>query len=214
MLVTKYKVELTLTEPMLGTVPKSDTVFADFLAQKALKRREEAGTITTDAAAALIAEEAETLPSDPEERGWTGFHTDEKGPHLYDYQIKGFMKEAGNLLKDFPGVEVKQLRDKIDNYLFIRPRRIYLGAIEAEPLERPLRAMTMQGPRVSLVRSDKIAAGSIIEFELWVLPFVLKGREIFTKELLTFLLEYGELKGLGQWRNGGFGGFTASIAPM
>ena len=222
MLVKKYKVKLTLLEPLLGTVPKSEKVFRDYLADKALKRKEAAAKIDPEAARALNEEEIDTLPTrDEEERGWTGFFTDEEGPFLYDYQVKGFIKEAGNVLKDFPDFDIPQLRDKVDNYVYVRPRRIRLAKVEPEPLERPLRAMTMQGPRVSLVRSDKVAAGTVLEFELWVLPFVLRGRkygaggrEVFTQELLSNLYEFGEFKGLGQWRNGGWGSFTAEIAPL
>lgn len=205
-LARKYRVRLTLTEPMLGTVPKSEKVFRDYLSDLAQKRKTELGPVDADA---LIEEEVETLGT-REERGWTGFHVGEDGvPFLYDYQIKGFLKEAANVLKDMPDVKIKALKSKIDNYAYVFPRRIPLTAIEPEPLERPLRALTMQGPRVSLVRSDVIAAGAVIVFEIHVLPFA-----GLTAELIETLLAFGEYKGLGQWRGGSYGRFTYELTPV
>jgi hypothetical protein len=203
-----YNVKLTFEEPLLGTVPKSERVYTDYIASRVTKRLDEQGLIDPDTAHALASEEIESASMAEEARGWTGFHTDENGPFLYDYQIKGFIKEAGNLIKDFAEVKVKNLRSKLDNYCFVWPRRVRLSDIEPEPLERPLRAMTMQGPRVSLVRSDMIRAGSTIEFQLRVLPSEIN------KALLEFIFDFGEFKGLGQWRNGSYGRFTYELTEI
>jgi hypothetical protein len=205
MLATVYKVKLCLTEPLLGTVPKSESVYADYLAGKAVKRKEHEATIPVEEAIALAEEELATV-GDEEKKGWTGFHSDDDGLFVFDYQIKGFFKEAGSMIKDFDEVKVKNLKSKIDNYVYVMPRRIRLGAAEPLPLERPLRAMTMQGPRVSLMRSDQISAGAVLEFELRVLP-----QKEITGELIEQLLEVGEYKGLGQWRNGSYGRFSYTI---
>lgn len=205
MLSTTYHVKLTFTEPLLGTVPKDEKVYTNYLADRAAKRIEDGDTISADTALELIEEETATVPND-EQRGWTGFHTDADGAFLYDYQVKGFLKEAANLSKDFPEIKITALRSKVDNYCYVFPRRIRLSAVDPEPLERPLRAMTMQGPRVSLVRSDTVSAGVSIEFDIKMLA-----HKDLNAKLLGFLLDFGEFKGLGQWRNGGFGRFTYSI---
>ncbi|HEX7022509.1 MAG TPA: hypothetical protein VF171_06605 [Trueperaceae bacterium] len=190
---TTMRVRLTLTEPLLGTVPKNQDVYARYIASRA--PTPENGD-----------EEVETTPEEIESAGWTGFHSDEKGLFLYDYQVKGLLKEAGNTLKDLLGV--KALRSKIDSYVFIRPRRIYLGKAEPDGVfERPLRAQTPQGPRVALARSDYVDAGTEVEFEVVVLEGPVKPKHI------EAILEYGALKGLGQFRNGGFGRFTAEVEP-
>jgi hypothetical protein len=69
-------------------------------------------------------------------------------------------------------------------------------------LERPLRANTPQGPRVSLVSSDYVDAGVEFEITITLLPH----KELKWK-IVEQLLDYGKLKGLGQWRNGGWGRF-------
>jgi hypothetical protein len=176
---------------MLGTVPKDKEVYKSYIASKAATLEngiEEVGTV----------EEIEA-------KGWTGFHRDEKGYFIYDYMIRGFLKEAGNTLKE--AVKVKNLKSKIDRYVFIYPRRIFLAAETDGHLERPLRAMTMQGPRVTLARSDYVKEGTVIRFQVKLL----ENKEI-TMDLIKELLEYGQFQGLGQFRNGSYGRFVFEVA--
>jgi hypothetical protein len=64
--------------------------------------------------------------------------------------------------------------------------------------------MTMQGERVALAESEQIGAGATVEFEIRMLADNLR-------DTIVQALDYGALKGLGQWRNGGFGKFTYQI---
>jgi len=179
-----FKIEL-LTE-MLGTVTKDPEVYKTYIESK---KPEE------------ITEEEYLTVEKVEQKGWTGFHKDDAGLFIYDYMIKGFLKHAGNVLKEV--AKVKALRSKIDDFIFIFPRKIRLGQKEADGIiERPLVGMTMRGPRVTLVRSDYINAGKVIEFEIKLLP-----HKELSWDLIKTLLEYGELMGLGQFRNGGYGRF-------
>lgn len=184
-----YSVKLRLLEPMLGTVPKDPEVYARYIASKAP---------SPDVAAEE--NEAEKSPEDVEKGGWTGFHEDQDGLFIYNYMILGFMKEAGNTLKEQLGI--KNLRSKIDQHVFIEPRRIHIADKPSGVLERPLRAMTKQGPRVTVVRSDYIDEGTEIAFTIRLL----KNKEI-TANVLREVLEFGRLKGLGQFRNGSYGQF-------
>ena len=137
-----------------------------------------------------------------EEAGWTGFMKDDQGVFIYDYMIRGFLKNAGNILKD--DLKLKNLKSKINDRVFVFPRKIHFGKSEPDGvLERPLRGMTAKGPRVSLARSDYIVAGTEISFSV---DIVGGGKEI-TEELIWKLLEYGRFCGLGQWRNGSYGRF-------
>lgn len=174
---------LTLQEPMLGTIPKSKEIFSRYIAT------ERTGE-----------DEIANVP-EGEESGYTGFFTKEDGIYLMDYHIKGFLKEAGNILKDSLGL--KNLKNKIDNYLFVFPREIRLKDKPDGVLERPLRAMTMQGPRVSLAKSDYVNGNLSFKIKIMVLAH----KEI-TQDLVEKLFNYGALKGLGQWRNGSYGRFT------
>lgn len=218
---TIYDCEVELDEPMLGTVPKNKEVYTSYIVQKGrelierdakkdipLASGEEA---TPEAVEARLAEEPETI-KEVEERGWTGFHEDEEGPFLYDYFVKAFFKESARTMKEWnPNGEdgdkkntVKQLQDKVTRYLFVEPRRIRLPKPAEWPnyptLERPLRAQTAQGPRVTVTRSDLVPAGTKICFVIRVM----KGGQI-TKAMLQDILEYANWQGWGQWRSGGYG---------
>jgi hypothetical protein len=216
----EFKVTLELLEDMLGTVPMAKDLYSKHLASKATERLEKMrdqgipmadGSPVTDAAiAAAIKEETATV-ADSEERGWTTFHKDGEGFFIYNYAIKGFLCEAARTLKEGEsdeGETTKQLSDKFKRYCFVTPRRIRL----VEPmgtLERPLRAQTAKGPRVALVRSDFIAAGTQLAFDLRVL----EGGGISVTTLKD-VLSYGALMGLGQWRSGGYGTFGYTLEEV
>lgn len=180
-----YKIKL-LTE-MLGTVSKDEEVYKNFIESKKPESR---------------ADEDESLTVEKlEEKGWTGFHKDDNGLFIFEYMIKGFMKQAGNVMKEI--IKIRALRSKIDDFIFINPRRIYFGVNEVDGyIERPLRVMTMQGPRVCLARSDYMRAGYELSFKIGLL----KHKEI-NWDVINELMSYGKLSGLGQFRNGGYGRF-------
>ncbi len=180
------KVKIKLLTEMLGTVTKDPEVYKTYIESKKPENQLDAEYLTVDKS---------------EAKGWTGFHKNNNGElFIYDYMIKGFLKAAGNTLKEV--VKVKNLRSKIDDFIFIFPRQILLGPTPDGVLERPLRAMTMQGPRVTLARSDYVRAGKELDFEITLVQH----KEV-TEDLIKTLLEHGRLMGLGQFRNGGYGRF-------
>ncbi len=187
--ITKYEVEIELVEDMLGTVPKNKDVYKTFIASQAVD-------------AGLAEEEIATVQS-LEEKGWTGFHKDDEGHFLYDYAVKGFLCESARTMKNYGAM--KQLQDKFKRYVFVTPRRIRLPEPNKEPLERPLRAMTAQGPRVALTRSDVIPAGTVLKFNVEIMDVV--GIKL---DLLKATLDYGKYIGLGQWRTGSYGRFAVN----
>lgn len=189
---TEYKLTLTFIEPVLGTIPKNQEVLDAYVKDLARAGNDE-----------MIAPET---PAEKDERSSTGFYCDPLGrPLLYDYQVKGWLKEVGNIVKD--NATVKALRSHIENDCYIRPRSTVLADKPDGELERPLRAMTMQGPRVSLVRSDYIAAGRSYDFTL----LVREGSKV-SRKVLEMICAFGEFRGLGQWRSGGYGAVKAEIS--
>lgn len=211
---TDFKFTIELTEDMLGTVPKDKQVYSTYVAEQARKHAERAeakgvertfedGRATTEEEIAeRIREEIETTP-DFEDRGWTGFHTDPaKGIFIYDYLFKGFLCEAARTVREWGAL--KQLQDKVKRHVFVSPRRIFFHGKtkEDDVLERPIRAMTPKGPRVALVRSDLVRAGTQFDVILTVLE--VGG---ITIKCLDQIISYGFLTGLGQWRTGSWGRF-------
>lgn len=202
----KYRITLTLTEDLLGTVPKSKEIYADYIASRA-----------EDVAPDVLDDELETVPDadDLEERGWTGFHVHpDGGPALYDYVIRGFFKEACYTLRQVADTASKSLtayKKKIDGMVFVEPRLIPFVLPDGAGmgvLERPLRAQTAKGERVALARSDTCPPGTTLTFTLEIL-----GNQI-TRAHIEEWLWYGSRKGLGQWRSGSYGRFTYELEEV
>jgi len=74
------KVKIKTKTELLGTVPKDPEVYASW--------------IETKKPAEIQENESENVEK-IEEKGWTGFMKDENGLFIYEYMIKGFLKNAG-----------------------------------------------------------------------------------------------------------------------
>lgn len=192
--MTTLKVKLTFVEPILGTSPANEDIYREFIASKA----EDAATIE-DEVAALGAEAVA-------EKGMTVFPRMEDGtPFLYDYQIKGFFKDTCGGLRKVKGsvsAGIKAYKKEIDKLIFPEPRCIpFDGYGEIGVCQRPLRAQTAQGERVSLAMSEEIPAGASVTFDIVCLT------DDHVKAVREWL-DYGRFSGIGQWRNSGKGRFT------
>lgn len=193
------KVEITLTEEMLGTACHNKDVHEEFIASKS-------------ADANKIKEELEALPAEQlMDKAITVFPKNTDGdPMIWDYQIKGFLKEAIETLLELETKEIKVGKSKlskwtvrrvVDRYVFVFPRKIAVSKELGALCTRPLRAQTMQGERVSLASSETLPEGTKFVCEITMLAPVLE-------PLIRAALDYGKLKGIGQWRNSGKGRFS------
>lgn len=190
----KMVIKITFQEELLGSASADPEIHSRFIASKAPD-------------APKMEEEVEALGVEEiERREMTVFPRGKHGdPFLWDYQVKGFFKDACGFLRRVPGTEASKLKAYkkiLDGLLFVGPRKIPLQL--SGPLgvcQRPLRAQTMQGERVALATSETAPAGTWILVELTMLD---DGLEKFVMEAL----DYGALLGIGQWRNSGKGRFT------
>lgn len=186
----EMKVRLTFTEEILGTANADKEIHAEFIASKAPdapSREEEIEAIGVEG----VIEKCMTI-----------FHRNEEGqPILFDYQIKGFFKNAAkayNYIKKFPAYKTK-----IDNLVFVKERQIVLQLPEGGVIgscQRPLRASTAQGERIALANSECCPPGTVVEFTIMVLV------DELMKNVIEWL-DYGKLNGIGQWHNSGKGRF-------
>lgn len=198
------RVRITFLESLLGTSPADEDIYKGFIGSKAPD-------------AASIEDEVAALGTDAVvERGTTVFPRLSDGtPFLYDYQVRGFFKDACSMLarltgKDENGKKKKAANESgkmtaykkvIDGLIFVSPRAIPL-ALDGDVglCQRPLRAQTAQGERVALAISEEIPAGTSAEFMVTCLD---ENHLAAVREWL----DYGELRGIGQWRNSGHGRF-------
>ena len=190
----EMKVRVTLLEEMLGTASNNPDIHSEYIASKApdAKSKEE---------------EIEAIGVDAEiEKSMTVFPRNKEGqPIMWDYQVKGFFKDACGMLRNVKGSEsskLKAYKKKIDGLIFVKERKIPIQMSgDIGNCQRPLRAQTMQGERVTLANSETIPEGSVLEFTVCCL---VDGDVDVVKEWL----DYGKWRGLGQWRNSGKGKFV------
>lgn len=195
----ELKVRITFTEELLGSSPSDPEIYKNFVASKS-------------ADATKIAEEMESMSDtiddeeDSVEQGVTVFGRLNSGePFIWDYQIKGFFKNAAKAYYAIGGdSKLTSFKTKIDNLVFVMERKIPLQLPEGEEIgmcQRPLRAQTARGERIALACSEAVPAGTTAEFTIKVL------QKSLMKNVIEWL-DYGALNGLGQWHNSGKGRFT------
>ena len=189
----EIKVRLTFTEEVLGTASNNPEIHSEFIASKAPdapSREEEVAAIGAEAV---------------EEKAITVFpRLDDGTPFMWDYQVKGFFKDACGMLRNVTGTEsnkIKAYKKYIDGLVFVKERKIpfeNFGAIGE--CQRPLRGQTAQGERIALAHSESVQAGAVVEFTVQVL------KDDLLKAVKEWL-DYGALRGMLQWRNSGKGRF-------
>lgn len=189
----KLTVKVTFIEELLGTASANKEIHEQFIASKAPDAKS-------------LEEEVEAVGAEEVfEKGMTVFPRVDGRPVAWDYQWKGFLKDAVGMLRKVPGSEagkVKAYKKEIDGLIFAQPRAIPIEFDgEVGLCQRPLRGQTAQGERVALATSESIPAGATMTFT-WV--FLCDQHEKLVREAL----DYGVMRGFGQWRNSGKGRFT------
>jgi hypothetical protein len=194
----KISVKLTFTEAALGLSSSNHAMITGQAANKGVhpgKVREELRHVQQS-----------------EDKNKTVFPRSEDGtPFFWDYQIKGFCKDAAGMLSrtsdGYPGTgssessKLKNYKKDIDGLIFVEPRKIKVtlaGPIGV--IERPLRITTGNVEKVTVAVSETIPAGSTMEFTFLLVKPSLEAA-------VMEWLDYGELRGLSQWRNAGWGKF-------
>lgn len=209
------KIRITTVQEMLGTTAGNSDIVRDFIASKVKDSKDP--NIDKDARAAeevaVIEKTLEERKDEELENAMTIFPVQDGKRFLWDYQVKGFLKAAVLAIcidsGDYTKAQQKTIgltkwtyKRTIDNLWFPSPRRIILdmpGPLTV--IQRPLRAETLRGERICLAISEAAPAGTTFECEIKYLNPV-------HGEVIRACLDYGELKGLLQWRNAGFGRFT------
>lgn len=189
----EMKVRVTFFEEVLGMASADPDIHEEFIASKAPDaptRQEEIEAIGVDG---VIEKSKTVFPRDKEGR-----------PCMWDYQIKGFFKDSCGMLRKVSGSassKIKAYKKEIDGLIFVKERMIPISFDgEIGSCQRPLRGQTAQGERISLANSETVPAGATIEFTVKCLCDA-------HINLVREWLDYGELRGMGQWRNSGKGRF-------
>lgn len=189
------RTRITFTEGLLGTKSFDKEIVEEFIASKNPKGAQDDELSAVDNFD--IADEVKKYS--------TGFSRNDKGePIIWDYQIKGFFKDAiGMLNRTKPATsKVKAYKKVVDGLIFPEPRQIVLNLKgELEWCSRPIRIDGPNGPQTALVRSEEAPIGTTVDVDI-------KCLDDKVINIVKECLDYGALRGLGQWRNSGKGRFT------
>ncbi len=193
-------VRVKFTQPLLATNANDPEVYDGFIGNDTTKERREA--------------EIERLGvAEVKEKGMTVFLRDPEDstkPQLKGYTWLGYLKSRCRALAKVPGTKISSMKayiKEIDDRIAVSPTFIDLHLPEGAGIDtrqRPLRAQTMQGERVSLAKSEEAPIGSWCEF-----TFRTETKE--GMDLIKECLDYGSVHGTGQWRNAGNGTFSWEV---
>jgi len=208
-LYDRYAVTMDLND-IVGGVPADPKMIAGWINATNSEKSDEARKALVDA----TKEELPPLAEDKEARSWCRFKRDETGPYLEGRCVKAALKEGANVIKSLVKVRgkdgteagAKALKSKVAECVFVDESKVYLLDGEGKPLagelkteERPVHAMTAQGPRTSLKRVD-VAYGVQIKFTV-----LLAKTGAVSETALYSILTYLERGGLGTDRSQGRG---------
>lgn len=221
--MTTLKIRLILCEEALGMSPSSKQIYTDYIASQAPDASTVADEVASLGSEEVVQQQTTIFPRDKQGRRF-----------VYDYQLKGLFKDACGMLSRLvtkEEVEGKSAKKKtsltesgkitaykkvIDGLIFVQPRKIFFDIAVPDELEedmdkdgiricqRPLRASTPQGERIALASSEAIPIGSKLTFDVIVLD------DAHVPAVLEWL-DYGLLRGFGQWRNSGKGRFMYEV---
>src|SRR6266487_4961711 len=218
----RLAIRVTFTEPVLGSASGNPQIHEEFIAAKAAKdagpRKDDAVTHAAEEVKAVTPLTEEQIEEQIEAKS-TIFPVDKKGLFIWDYAVRGMIKEALRTLIDLGESKISkwQYRRVIDSTLFAYPRKLYLHMPDSnsiwqaptDTLQRSLRVNTLQGERIALANSQRLPAGTWFEAELeLLLPAEKSNPQLLTMKLVKECLDYGKYKGKLQWRSGGFGKFS------
>ncbi len=181
--LSRYRVRLHI-DHLVGGIPRDPTIIASWLAGRGVKTNVEA----------VAKAEAEDIMA-AQERSWKGFKQDSVGVYIEDRNIKGLLKQAARALEmskkkvDKEHVYIPAVLKKVSDNLLVEPRKIYptrnLKKFQSPDgsEERAVHAMTAQGPRTGLKRSDYL---DDVELEFFLSP----SHADLTQRVLHSLVEY------------------------
>lgn len=208
----RYQVELQMTGRFAASLPRTREEIAAMLEQRMPVNPPEDYTpiddLTEEVAVKLGATEGE---EDHEEVkfGWATFPRDDTGLYYEGRCIRGHLKDCATQVRGFLEPEVKALKAKVANKVYVITDVIPLGVKEPAGTEaRYVQVMTRLGPR-STIKYVEYLEKPELTFELKVL-----NDDVITPEILNTIFEYGSIHGMGQERSQGWGRYTFNITEL
>jgi len=206
----RYQVELQMTGRFAASLPRTKEEIAAMLEQRMPATPPEDYTPIEELAVEVAAKVAPTEGEDEEVKfGWATFPKDDTGLYYEGRCIRGHLKDCATQVRGFLEPEVKALKAKVANKVYVVTDVIPLGTKEPAGTEaRYVQVMTRMGPR-STIKYVEYLEKPELTFELKVF-----NDGVITPEILNTIFEYGSIHGMGQERSQGWGRYTFNITEL
>lgn len=220
----KYEVELRMTGYFAASLPQTREDIEKMLEHRMPAKppedyipiselvdevAERVGVTTEEGA------EEELAKAIAEERyGWSTFPRNGDGLYYEGRCIRGHIKDCANQIRDAIKPEIRALKSKVSNKVYIMTDIIPLmvHGIQVKEIsgtaQRFVQVMTRQGPRSTIKFVDYVEK-PVLTFHLNVLD-----DGIITDDILNDIFEYGSIHGMGQERSQGWGRYTFTVRQL
>ena len=212
----KYEVELQMTGYFAASLPRTREEIEKMLVNRMPTKPPEDFIPLDELAVQVVEKVGATEEADEEELkyGWATFPRNEDGLYYEGRCVRGHLKDCANQVKDAIKPEVKALKAKVANKVYVMTDVIPLMAYGmqakeiAGTVQRFVQVMTRQGPRSTIKYVDYLEK-PMLTFHLNVLD-----DDVITNDILNAIFEYGSVHGMGQERSQGWGRYTFTIRKL
>ena len=208
----RYQVELQMTGRFAASLPRTREEITAMLEQRMPVNPPEDYTPIEELAEEVAAKVAPAEGEEDHEEvkfGWATFPKDDNGLYYEGRCVRGHLKDCATQVRGFLEPEVKALKAKVANKVYVVTDVIPLGAKEPAGTEaRYVQVMTRMGPR-STIKYVEYLEKPELTFELKVF-----NDGVITPEILNTIFEYGSIHGMGQERSQGWGRYTFNITEL
>ncbi|KKL94658.1 hypothetical protein LCGC14_1862490 [marine sediment metagenome] len=213
----RYQVELQMTGRFAASLPRTKEEIAAMLQHRMPANPPDNYTpvdeLTEEVAAKvgadLVAEAAGEAEEEEVKFGWATFPSNDGGIYYEGRCVRGHLKDCAMQVRSFIKPEIKALKAKVANKVYVMTDIIPLGVKEVAGTEtRYVQVMTMQGPRSTIKYVDYLEKPALL-FELKVL-----NDGVITLATLEAIFDYGSIHGLGQERSQGWGRYEFKITEL
>lgn len=209
----KYEVTLNMTGRFAASLPRAREDIERMLLNRMPVKPPEGHIPIGDLVEKVIEEVG--AGEGEQQFGWATFPKDKDGLYYEGRCVRGHLKDVANQVKGVVKPEIKALKAKVANRVYVMTDVIPLynkdGLRLTEPSateQRFIHVMTPMGERSSIKYIDYVEK-PVLRFYLQVLD-----DGVVTDEILKTLFEYGSVHGLGQERSCGYGRYTFEIKAV
>ena len=212
----KYEVELQMTGYFAASLPQTREDIEKMLENRMpAKPPEDFIPLNelVDEVAEMVGAAGETEEEEMK-YGWATFPRNDDGLYYEGRCVRGHIKDCANQIKDAIKPEVRALKAKVANKVYVMTDVIPLmvDGVKVKEIDgtvqRFVQVMTMRGPRSTIKYADYVEK-PVLTFHLNVLD-----DGIVTDDILNAIFEYGSIHGMGQERSQGWGRYTFTVRQL